>query len=65
MKKIKEWFLQFFLVCILLYSWGSVAICVLAPLVLGSVFSPWWFLSWCITIPAACTTIIIMSGDKE
>ena len=39
-------------------------VCVLAPLVLGSVFSPWWLLSWCITIPAACTTIIIISGGK-
>jgi hypothetical protein len=68
MNKLKEWLLWYFLIGAYIWGWCGVAGCILVPLILGCAYSPWWFLSWIATVPAAVTTIIVMSvgkGDKE
>ena len=65
MGKLKEWILWYFLVGAYIWGWCAIAGCVLAPLLLGCVYSPWWFLSWIATVPAAVTTVIVMGFGKE
>ena len=68
MYKLKEWLLWYFLVGAYIWGWCSVAACVFVPFILGACISPWWLLSWIVTIPAAITTVILIrtgGSDEE
>lgn len=63
MYKLKEWICWFFLISSYLWSWGSVAACAFAPLILAlsfGDFNPLWFLAYIVTIPAGLTTVILL-----
>ena len=64
MHKLKEWLCWYLLIGAYVWGWCSVAACIFAPLILGCCYSPWWFLSWIATIPAAFTTVIVMGVGK-
>lgn len=64
MNKLKEWLLWYLLVGAYIWGWCGILGFIFAPLVLGCCYSPWWFLSLIVTIPAAFTTIIVMGIGK-
>ena len=61
MYKLKEWFCWFFLIGAHVWGWCGIIACILAPLILGACVSPWWFLSWIVTI----ATIIVMDIEMR
>ena len=64
MNKIKEWFLGFFAIGIYIWLWVIIAACIFMPIVLGTVCSGWWFLSWLITIPVAFSIIVVLGTGE-
>ena len=65
MNKLKEWLLLYLYMGTYIWKWCSIAACVYVPLILSWCYGPWWYLSLIVTIPAACTTMILMGKGKE
>lgn len=65
MCKLKEWFYWFFLIGAHVWGWCGIIGYILTPLILGACVSPWWFLSWIVTVPAAIATMIVMDIEMR
>lgn len=65
MNKLKDWLLWYLLVGSYVWSWCGILACIFGPLVLCCCYSPWWLLSWIVTMPAVYTIVIVMGVEKE